>query len=45
MSDDEFDNKLYEASKFKSIKNSFMFNIIAIPKEKKKLLNKFKIIQ
>ena len=45
ISDDEFDNKLYEASKFKNIKNSFMFNIIAIPKEKKKLLNKFKIIQ
>lgn len=45
ISNNEFDNKLYEVSKFKDIRNSFMFNIIAIPKEKKNLLNKFKIIQ
>ena len=35
ISNNEFDNKLYEVSKFKGIRNSFMFNIIAIPKEKK----------
>ena len=45
ITNSEFDNKLFETSKFYNIKKCFMFNIIAIPKEKKKLLNKFNIIQ
>ncbi len=44
ISDNEFDNKLYEVSKFKDIKKGFMFNIVAIPIEKNKYLKKFKII-
>ena len=44
ISDDEFDNKLYEVSKFKDIKKGFMFNIVAIPIEKNRYLKKFKII-
>jgi FkbM family methyltransferase len=44
ISNNEFDNKLYETSQFYNIKKSFMFNIIAIPEEKKKYLKNFKII-
>ena len=44
ISNNEFDNKLYEANQFYNIKKSFMFNIIAVPIEKKKYLKKFKII-
>ena len=44
ITNNEFNNELYECDKFKNVKKSFMFNIIAIPKENKKNLKNFKII-